>query len=375
MGEGEEELAYRMSRLAFGGPRSSGESWLARVRSSTTLLAEVDGRVAGQLRVRPYGQLFGGRSVPMGGIASVAVDPWARGRGVAQALLEASLPVLREAGQVISALYPTAPPLYRSRGWERAGVLEDLTVAPAALGAVPRSVDVALRPAGAEDLDDLHACYRTVAAAQDGMLDREGPSFSLPSVLDLDVVTICPGRGYLTATRHDDRLQAHDLVALDDEVGRALLHVLSSWGGFLTRIDLRPTDPTVLAVLAAGGLAGDVHVTPWMLRLVDLPAAVAARGWPAAAGLRDAAVDVDVTDRWAPWNEGRWRLVVEDGTVRCEAGGDGTVRLAARGLGPWYAGGTSTSALRRAGLLDGGDATLLDAVAAGHGTPRMADYF
>jgi len=207
------------------------------------------------------------------------------------------------------------------------------------------------------------------------MLDRDGPSFSLPDVLGLDMVTVCPGRGYLTASRRRDRLQVHDLVALDEEVGRALLHLLSSWAGYVGSIDVRPTDPAALAILTPGALAGDVHVTPWMLRVVDLPAAAAARGWPAAAMLGDRAVDLEVVDPWAPWHAGRWRIVVEDGVVRCEQGGAGDVRFQARALGPWFAGGTPTSALRRAGLLDGGDAGLLDALVSTRGTPRMADYF
>ena len=376
MVEEDDEPSFRLSRLAFGGPPTFDREQRRRLaRTSVGLLAEVDGRIAGQLRVRPYGQLFGGRPVPMGGIAGVAVAPEARGRGVAQALLDAAVPAARDDGQVVSALYPTALPLYRSRGWELAGVLEDLSVTPSRLGTVGPAGDVELRSAGPDDLGDLHRCYQEVAAAQDGMLDRDGPSFSLPDVLDLDLVTMCPSRGYLTATRRSDHLKVHDLVALDQEVGRALLHSLSSWGGFLERIDIRPTDPRPLAVLASGGLAGDVHVTPWMLRVVDLPGAVSARGWPAAARMRNGAVDLDVTDVWAPWNAGRWRLVVEEGEVRCEPGGAGTIRLQARGLGPWFASGTPCTALRRAGLLDGHDTGLLDALVAGRGAPRMADYF
>lgn len=373
--EADLEASHRLARLSFGAQPPFDDAWRARARSAVGLVAEVDGRLAGQLRVRPYGQLFGGRSVPMAGIASVGVEPWARGRGTALALLDAALTTAHRAGQVVSALYPTVPALYRSRGWERAGVLEDLSLVPGALASVPRGADVGLRPAGPGDLDDLHRCYLAAAAAQDGMLDRHGPSFSLADVLGLDVVTTCPGRGHITATRHAGHLQVHDLVALDGEVGRALLHLLASWGGYLTRVDLRPTDPTALAALAAGGLAGDVRVTPWMLRVVDLPAAVAARGWPAAAHLADATVDLEVVDPWAPWQAGRWRLVVQGGAVRCEPGGAGAVRFQARALGPWFAGGTPTSALRRTGLLDGPDTPLLDILPASRGTPRMADYF
>jgi predicted acetyltransferase len=373
--EADHEASHRLGRLAFGGPPTLDDAWRFRARSALGLLAEIEGRLVGQLRVRPYGQLFGGRSVPMGGLAAVAVEPWARGRGVAQALLDAALPAMHEAGQVVSALFPSVPPLYRSRGWEVSGRLEDLTLAPSALGAVSRAGEAELRPAGPDDLADLHACYQAVAAAGDGMLDRDGPSFELADVLGLDVVALCPGRGYVTATRRPDHLQVHDLVALDDEVGRSILQLLASWGGYLTRVDLRPTDPDALAMLASGGLGGQVHVTPWMLRVVDLPAAVAARGWPGAATAGDGAVEVEVEDPWAPWQAGRWRLVVEGGAVRAERGGDGAVRLRSRALGPWFAGGTPTSALRRAGLLDGADAPLLDVLVAGRGRPRMADYF
>ena len=121
MGEDDYERAFRIGKLAFGGPATFDDAWVARARSALGFLAEVDGRVAGQLRIRPYGQLFGGRSVPMGGIAAVAVEPWARGRGVAQALLDASLQAMAEAGQVVSAmacsclLYTSPSPRDRTR--------------------------------------------------------------------------------------------------------------------------------------------------------------------------------------------------------------------------------------------------------------------
>jgi predicted acetyltransferase len=121
----------------------------------------------------------------------------------------------------------------------------------------------------------------------------------------------------------------------------------------------------------------DVTNHPWMLRVVDLPAAVAARGWPAAAYLGSFAVDLEVVDEHAPWHAGRHRLVVDSGKVTCEPGGSGAVRLAARALGPWYAGSADTSMLRRAGLLeaDPADAHLLDLLTGAPHPARMADSF
>src|SRR5256885_1026195 len=127
---------YRMPRIAFGGPREPDASrrpekyWPDGRDSWWGLVAELDGRPAGFLRSRDYRQFFGGRAVPMGGLASVAVDPYARGRGVATALLDRAIVGLREAGQWISALYPSAPPLYRARGWGPVGGSQPTIRAP-----------------------------------------------------------------------------------------------------------------------------------------------------------------------------------------------------------------------------------------------------
>ena len=97
----------------------------------------------------------------MGGVAGVAVDPHARGHGVATALIDATLPAMRERGQVISALYPSVPPLYRARGWEQTGNYERVE---AAAGAVRAAAEAGSRrcvcggPTEA-DLPALHDAY------------------------------------------------------------------------------------------------------------------------------------------------------------------------------------------------------------------------
>ena len=80
-------------------------------------VARLDGQLAACLTVLPFGQWFGGRRVPTGGVASVAVAPELRGRGVARALLSQALVAMRERGEVLSGLYPTTARLYRSMGW------------------------------------------------------------------------------------------------------------------------------------------------------------------------------------------------------------------------------------------------------------------
>ncbi len=379
--EDDRDAVFRLRRLAFG----PGEQPERLVRPGTHgLLAELDGRVAGVLGIGAFAQFYGGAAVPMGGIGGVAVDGALRGRGVAAALLDAALGVMREHGQPVSALYPTVPTLYRGFGWERAGRFEWVELPMDRLLTVPRPAElIPSRPAEQSDLAAMHDCYLEVARTIDGMADRRPPRVDLAKVLEMDLVSVLPGprglRGYLTAKREPGggelgRLKVFDLVGVDLEAQLNLLAALRSWAGTLEAVDLRVVDPATIDLLGGTPVRYSVSTSTWMLRVVDLPAAVAARGWPRVP---DLAVDLEVVDPHAPWHAGLCRIVASDGVVRVEPGGSGAVRLHARALGPWFSGFQNTHALRRAGLVEGdpADAVALDLLTGSSGVPRLADFF
>ena len=383
--EGDDENIYRLARLAFGGPREpAAETLWSNQRGWHGMVAEDGGKLVGALKVRDYRQFFGGAAVPMGGVASVTVDPHARGLGVASTLIDAALPAMRDRGQVISALYPSVPTLYRGRGWEQTGNYERVKIAPELFAMLPKpSPRLVLHRAASADLPAIHETYLRFASTVDGMLDRSTDAFTLSDLLDVDIVeyAVDPSGsvvGYLTAERPEgEKLVTYDLVALDQRTALGLLANLGRWTGIMTEISLRIVDPAWWQLLMTLPVLHDVTNHPWMLRVVDLPGAVAARGWPAAAYLTSFAVDVEVVDEHAPWHAGRHRLVVDGGKVRCEPGGTGAVRLSARALGPWFAGSADTAMLRRAGLLEGdpADARPLDLLTGAPHPVRMADSF
>ncbi|MBP2474907.1 putative acetyltransferase [Crossiella equi] len=372
---GDAETAWRLRQVPFGGPVEVHETWL-RQPVWRGFLASTGGADAGFAMVRPYRQFFGGRAVPMGGVASVAVAPEARGKGVGGALMEALIADMRQQGQPISALYPTVPALYRSRGWERGGVLESVELPVHAFQGRRARID--LRGATEADLPAMREQYHRLARGVDGMLDRRTASHRPQELLACAASLVTDG-GYLLAEpdRQNRVLEVRELVADTPEVALGLLDSIGSWTGLLDRVKLHIADETLLGVLEWSALDGRKRTQPWLLRVVDLPAAVAARGWPTAPHLHGQSVDLEIEDTHAPWHAGRQRLVVEDGAVRVEPGGTGAVRLTARGLGAWYSGSASTAGLRRAGLLEGdpGHTTLLDLLVGAPGTPRMADYF
>jgi predicted acetyltransferase len=84
-----------------------------------------------------------------------------------------------------------------------------------------------------------------------------------------------------------------------------------------------------------------------------------------------------VDDPVCPWNSGRHRLVLDGGHGRLEPGTDTDLEIDPRGLAVLIAGGATTAAMRRAGLLKAGslaDHRSLDAAMAGP-RPAILDFF
>ena len=112
----------------------------------------------------------------------------------------------------------------------------------------------------------------------------------------------------------------------------------------------------------------------WMHRLVDAREAIAGRGFPPDVGME---VHLELTDRLAPWNEGRWVLRVEGGHGQLISGGTGDLQVTINGLSSLATGWASATALCGAGALHhatAADRAALDAAFAGP-APTMVDDF
>ena len=118
------------------GPRSPAErdQWrrsTAEVIEQGRCLGAFDGgRLVGSAVIQDMRQWWCGRAVPMAGISSVQVAPEDRGRGIARRLMAAVLDEVAARSYPLSVLYPATMPLYRSLGWELAGV-RDTALIPA----------------------------------------------------------------------------------------------------------------------------------------------------------------------------------------------------------------------------------------------------
>ena len=359
-------------------------SWVTNDGPAIFRLARRDDRIIGGAVVTPAGQWFGGRCVPSALIGGVAVAPEARGGGIGAALVADYLRAAREAGCAISALYPATYGLYRRTGYGEAGdmIRHELSTAALATGRPPADGTTVREHDGDETL--LRDLYRRYAARSAGLLERldqhwagrtrtTGPQALHTFVAERDGQAV----GYVSFAQRREaggRLaDVRDFAPLDRGASRALLAFFGGHQYNIAKVRFwgPPNDPRLLDEPHTGRRAE--RTEPWMLRIVDLPAALERRGYPDVV---TAELHLEHHDELIPANSGRWIVRVTEGRASVERGGDGTIRTNARALSTIYAGGYRASDIAGGTNLSAApiDLARLDTVFTGP-APWIANHF
>jgi GNAT superfamily N-acetyltransferase len=313
--------------------------------------------------------------VPCAGLTWVGVHPDHRRRGVLTAMLRHHFEQVRDTpGTHVSALHASEPAIYGRHGYGLASLELAVTLsrgttltAPGldeAAGAVTTRMVTATDPGTARR---MHACH--LAAATVGEVVG-APDFYERICLEVPETQRDKEPWRILFARRDGQ-----------DVGFAMFRRNQKWehsrpaselecwaviGDPAARLALvrRLVDFDLVGSVKIGNVAADDDLLSWSggpratsaldtydslwVRLVDLPEALAARTWSAPVD-----VVVDVADRSAPWNEGRWRIrtdasgVAEVGRTEAEA----DLALPVQALGAAYLGGTNLLGLARAGLV------------------------
>ena len=365
---------WEVFKLGFGASERQRDEWLDGVDPGRSLIIDGPrGEVAAASHIRRFDQWFGGRAVPLAGYSPVAVLPEFRGQGMAKAIVAGQYEDLRERGEVISGLFPASQALYRSVGFELAGSYVARRLPAAEVGRLRPRGAVEVRRGTVDDIGAVHRCHEAAGPRRDGQLRRDPGWWARSLPLDLvDRVLYVvddphrPGElvGY-ALYRHgpgprpyDYTVIVHEVLADDPDVLLALWRVVGSSSSQAPWIELvGPAEDDLLLLLATTDPLAVRNEIRWMLRLIDLPGAIAARGWPTTA---EGSVDLEVIDEHAPWNAGRWTIEVSEGHATARPGGDGTVQASIRGLSSWWAGYAPATRLARLGLLHSADRASLE---------------
>lgn len=276
----------------------------------------------------------GGGPVTAAAVIGVGVLPTHTRRGVNTALMRAQLDAAHARGDALAILHASEGGIYGRYGYGLASleIRGDLERAHAGFVRGVESVG-RVRILGREDAREaVEAIEANLRPRTPGMVEAVGPGW-----FDYRFPVRHHGEDqHLQFAVHetDGVVDAFAAYAMQHEwtesISRSILDVWQILGAtpagyaamwrYVLGIDLvervrahrRPSDDPILHLLAdPRRFRGRVLDGLW-LRLVDLPRALAERGY---AG--DGAAVIEVLDRFCPWNEGRYRVEVEAGAARC----------------------------------------------------------
>jgi predicted acetyltransferase len=316
-----------------------------------------------------------GRAVPVAGLTWVGVHPDHRRRGVLTAMLRHHFEETRRAGVHLSALHASEPEIYGRHGYGLASIELELEVGRGTTFTAPHLEDEAasvttrlgtIDDAGMSerrrriDLDVMTTNVGTIVGDAEfyDELSHVTPEDVRDSEPPRIMVAVQGGRdiGYATFKRKHKWTNSRPSAEVDvwtlsggPAARLALIRRVTDFdlSGTIKVHGIASTDPILSWVQGPRGL-GDVksYDSLWV-RLVDLPQALAARGYEA-----DCDVVVEVTDAQVPSNAGLWRIRVKDGVCEVTATDDrAEADLPVAALGAAYLGDTNLAEMHRAGVI------------------------
>jgi predicted acetyltransferase len=362
-----------------------GDAWpmfVERIGRENLRVVRQAGRLIGGLATYQMGQWFGGRPVRCAGVSAVGVAPEFRRQGASRFLLQNMLEDQRSAGVPLAALFASSQAVYRAVGFEQAGSWNGYELPLTNIRLDDRELPV--HPAPLSSPEPFAALDRRRAVAGNGLLDRtpgmwqrilnhrQKPQYGY-LIGDADdpegyVIYFQDGGGF-----EPTKIEIRDVCATTARAGRRLWTFLADHASIASSVTWH--GPAIDPLLA---LVGECKSTParvfrWMLRIVDVGRALAARGYPPDVSVQ---LHLDVTDPVVPANAGRYVLELHDGTPEVQRGGRGELHCDVRGLAPLYSSFFSPQTLQSLGWLEGPPHALRDAQRVFSGPePWMAEIF
>lgn len=330
-------------------------------------IAALDGgEIVGSAGAYRFEMTTPGGSVPVSGLTMVAVLATHRRRGILKRMMALHLEEARAQGVPVSALWASEGPIYGRFGYGMASLAGAVSFDPLRVGLRPDpGHGGVLRMLEAEEARaPFRDVYERVRAVTPGMMSRSDRWWDFRRLGDFDqgaqplvrVALFVDGRPEAYALYRltqrlvipgtaDTTLSVTEAMATSPRANAMLWRYLCEID-LVRRIDATamPVPPALFhQVLDARRLHLTVEDALWV-RLVDAPAALAARSFPVAGG-----VTFQLEDELCPWNSGVYS--VSDGRAG-RASGAPELRLDASALGSLYLGGVTARQLADAGRVE-----------------------
>ncbi|AKG24774.1 GNAT family N-acetyltransferase [Calothrix sp. 336/3] len=340
--------------------------------------------IIGGLASIPMGQWWGGETVPMVGIAAVGVTPEHRNGGVAIALMQQTLQELYHQGVPLSCLYPATQYLYRQVGYEQGGTATTWEIDTNDIRIKQRSLPVL--PLLEINHQVLNNLYTQQAQRNNGNLNRDFTPLLWERLLEVEknetVYTYLIGepdkpQGYVIFHQYWQQdnciLKIRDFAVLTLAAAESLWSFLASHRSQVKKIRWKSSIVDSFSLVLAEQAAKIQHTERWMLRIINLVAALEKRGYPPELTTE---LHLQVEDDLLTANNGEFILAIANGKGKVTTGGKGDLHLDIRGLAPLYTGLFTPQVLQVAGKIQGTPQALHTAEQIFTRTsPWMSDYF
>lgn len=288
-----------------------------------------EGQIVSQIVVHAFSQAVRGAVLGMGGIGGVGTLPEYRGRGLVRALLSHSFGWMRENGLAVSMLRPFKEAYYEKFGYVRTSHGLRVEIPNSTFASYGRKMPAGVtveRLAASGKRDRYFRAIQSFSRLLHGRVvdERIGDKGFKGRFKDRLLVVASQGEqpvamftyrkegfgndGVLTlqdlifdGTTGRDALFAF-LALHQDQIGRVSL--LLPYDANFTALFPRVQEPVKLEYLAA----------PWMVRIVDFPAALTGLPVPGAREEGEQ-LRLRVNDELCRWNQGSYTLTAHDGRL------------------------------------------------------------
>lgn len=334
---------------AYPGPNLNHTQWEEMIQKrfdrdnmKTLIAVDENDRILGGLSLIDYTLYQKYNQLPAGGIGGVCVSFDAKKRGVAKFLMTDVIRRMKEAGKIVSILYPFRHDFYQKMGWGQVGELKEYRFKPASLESYPERQWV--RRYQSKDLEQVKECYETfarqgncMAARSEGYWERKMQS--KPSLYVYEKDGKVEGYIHVIFEKGSSMLsydmQVEEMVYTSQEAYFGLLGFIASQFDQVENVIYytHRKDP-FHHLLKEPRREEDLfhhlyHYSQrvgisWMFRVLDVEKALAARLNYNAANLE---VNFVIEDSFLPKQSGSYRLTLKDGKPEVVRGGEGDLKV------------------------------------------------
>lgn len=277
-------------------------------------------RLLAQLELIPLRVRTGAGEAAAAGIGSVASPPETRRRGHVDALMGHLYAELRASGVPLGILYPFKRSFYARHGWATFYERKRYSGEPARFASF-RPGPGGFAPAGEADIPELDRIYSGALRGRFGPIVRDEAWWRERVLRDFEGKPLHAyiwrdeqgqGRSYLIFRMESDgrgtSLLCQEMVALDPLARAQLFAFLAGHQDQVANVRFQAPADAPVSLLFPDPL--ECAVEPrFMLRLLDVPAALAAHSLPADAAGR---LTLAVRDAWLAENQGVYELELAD---------------------------------------------------------------